>query len=126
MGDPTCGGCALEDPGEPIPCVRPTTEVSNLVLHGSSATTLAWDAVPVAEWYDVSRGLLSQLATGGYGACMAEDLPMPSTSDPAAPPVADGFFYLVRAVDIDCGGNGTLGADSQGNERFNDDAEGCF
>jgi probable HAF family extracellular repeat protein len=126
MGDPTCGGCVLEDPGEPVPCVRPTTEVLNLVLHGSSMTTLAWDAVPVAEWYDVSRGLLSELATGGYGVCMAEDLPTPSTSDSASPPVADGFFYLVRAVDIDCGGNGTLGVDSQGNERFNEDPDACF
>jgi hypothetical protein len=40
--------------------------------------------------------------------------------------VADGFFYLVRAVDIDCGGNGTLGVDSQGDERFNEDPDACF
>jgi uncharacterized membrane protein len=125
-GDPTCGGCVLEDPGEPVPCTRPTTEVLNLVLEGSGATTLSWDAVSVAEWYDVSRGLLSELATGSYGDCMVEDLRSVSTTDSTSPPVGSGFFYLIRAVDTDCGGNGTLGTDSQGNERLNDDLDACF
>jgi probable HAF family extracellular repeat protein len=125
-GDPTCGGCVLEDPGEPPSCTRPTTEVLNVVLTGSSTTTLSWDAVPAAEWYDVSRGLLSELTTGTYGDCMAEDLRTPSTSDSTTPPSGDGLFYLIRAVDIDCGGNGTLGTDSHGDERFNDDPDACF
>jgi subtilisin family serine protease/uncharacterized membrane protein len=125
-GDPTCGGCVLEDPGEPVPCVRPTTEVLNVVLEGSGTTTLSWDAVSVAEWYDVSRGLLSELATGSYGDCLIEDLTAVSTSDDDLPPPQDGFFYLIRAVDIDCGGNGTLGTDSQGNERLNDDLDACY
>jgi hypothetical protein len=98
----------------------------NLVLEGSGTTTLSWDAVSVAEWYDVSRGLLSEIATGSYGDCLIEDLPAVSTSDDALPPPQDGFFYLIRAVDTDCGGNGTLGTDSQGNERFNDDLDACF
>jgi hypothetical protein len=98
----------------------------NLVLEGSGTTTLSWDAVPVAELYDVSRGLLSEIATGSYGDCMVEDLRSVSTTDSTSPPVGDGFFYLIRAVDTDCGGNGTLGTDSQGNERLNDELDACF
>jgi hypothetical protein len=74
----------------------------------------------------VSRGLLSELATGSYGDCTVEDLQSLSTADFSLPPAADGFFYLIRAVDIDCGGNGTLGTDSRGDERFNEDPDACY
>ena len=83
-------------------------EVSGLTLD-ADRRTLRWAGVPGARSYDVLRGSLSSLRSGGGApTCLAPATALTTADDPAAPPVG-GAWYLVRGSD--CGGlAGTLGA----------------
>ena len=93
-------------------------DLAGLSLAGRQPTHLSWAATPTAETYDVSRGLLSGLSSGGYGSCVARGLVTPQWDDSgAAPAPGAGFGYLVRGVDTGCGGSGSWGTTSSGTER---------
>jgi hypothetical protein len=88
----------------PHPDEGPPGEVAGVTLTGSGATTIAWNAAPLADVYDVERGLLSEVATNPLGTCFADDVAGTQVTDASAPPVGNGYFYSVRGVHVDCGG----------------------
>jgi hypothetical protein len=90
-------------------CTAPVPgTVAALRVDGSR---LSWAGVASASAYDGLRGGLVSLraSMGSFQtatqACLADDLAATSIDDPEAPAVADGFWYLVRAVS--CGGAGS-------------------
>ncbi len=119
-GVPDPADCASLDSAEGRP-----GEVTGLALHGASETTLAWGPLPTADFYDVTRGLLSSLAPARYGACFSDDQLVTTVADPSSPPVGDGFAYFVRGVDAGCGGPGSYGLDGAGTDRINTDPAAC-
>ncbi len=84
---------------------------------GDGVARLSWNAAARADGYDLSRGLLSELAGAGYGACLVEMLAGTAWDDVEVPLSGAGFHYLVRGRDTGCGGGGSPGSDSTGMER---------
>jgi hypothetical protein len=97
----------------------PSGRPSLSIAKQEAATVLSWTAVSLATGYDVVRGGLGILrqSDGDFSqatdTCLADDVASTSLTDAATPAIADGFWYLVRAVS--CGGAGTYdeGAASQ-------------
>jgi hypothetical protein len=82
-------------------------EVSGLTID-PDRRTLRWSGLPGARSYDVVRGDLGNLRSGGTSASCAAMATAVTTADDPAPPPPGGFWYLVRGSD--CGGlAGTLG-----------------
>ncbi len=76
-----------------------------------------------ADAFSVSRVLLSDLATGQYGACFVQGVTR-GFQDPELPPSGDAFVYLVQGQNFDCG-MGSLGFDSDESPRSNADPAAC-
>ena len=74
---------------------------------------LSWAPVAGPAVYDVVTGDLDGLATAGMAArtsgCVADDSPATSLLIQGAPPLGDGFWYVVRAAN--CGGAGSYGSE---------------
>jgi hypothetical protein len=85
---------------------------------------LHWTFDAVAVSYSITRGAISSLAPGEYGACLVEDLVSPSYEDADLPAPGQGFFYLVQPWTPSCGAV-TLGRDAWGRERHDDDLTAC-
>jgi aminopeptidase N len=81
------------------------------------ADHISWDAAARAESYDVERGTVTDLRSGGYGACFTTGVLLTSYADAETPADGEAFFYLVRGVDAGCGGAGSFGTDSSGTPR---------
>ena len=94
-------------------------EVRNVRFPG--AKLLAWSSERprsgAGTRYDVLRGDLSELPAGSgpREACLADGTGAETMTEPAAPAVGKGFYYLVRAENA-CGA-GTYGASTQAVER---------
>jgi hypothetical protein len=91
--------------GAPVPA---PTGTSGLVF--STSSDLSWAAVSGATGYDVVRGTLSTLLSGGSftpatNACVGQHVSGTSVSDGHVPASGDGDWYLTRGVNL-CG-NGT-------------------
>ncbi len=110
------------DPGDPTDGEPQAVSLS--LARPGGVTELQWSAVPKADGYSVTRGLLSTLAFGTYGSCLAEGVD--GTSLPDATPVTagDAFVYLVQAQNHECG-LGLLASDSLV-PRQNGDAGACI
>jgi hypothetical protein len=73
-------------------------------VPGDAGSTLFWTGVLDATGYDVVRGRLATLRTGGgdFGvavdACVAHDLPWTVVSEPGVPDAGDGWWYLARPL----------------------------
>jgi hypothetical protein len=109
---------------------RPAAVGSALLTHDRplAVTTLTWSLLTNAERYDISRGLVSELANGSYGQCKTSRDLDPTDGeflDNQSPASGASFFYLVRGTDTGCGGAGTWGFDSQQTERDNSDPQAC-
>jgi hypothetical protein len=109
---------------------RPGAVGPSLLTHDRAVaiTTLTWPLLANAERYDISRGLVSELATGSYGQCKTSRDLDPTDGeflDNQSPASGASFFYLVRGIDTGCGGTGTWGFDSQQIERDNSDPQAC-
>jgi hypothetical protein len=117
--DPDDDGDGLVDASDCAPLDsaqgRPD-EVTSLVVAraGPDTARLTWSATARADAYDLSRGLLSALASGSYGLCLESALAAVTRDDPDVAPSADGWLYLVRGRDLGCGGVGPMGNDSTG------------
>jgi hypothetical protein len=110
-GIPNATDCAREDP-----TVRAPDKVAGLTARRTSPApgdvTVAWTSqdgtAGAATSYDVSRGLLSKLRTGGFlgnSVCAANDVPDTPYTEPGTACGAaggDGCWYLVRAQNV-CG-----------------------
>jgi hypothetical protein len=97
-------------------------EVENLRFDADK-TTLRWDGLAGADFFDVSRGYISALDGSDYGECLVEDHTLRWLTDSDTPPEGEGFFYVVRGDDASCG-PGTLGQSSS-DERSNGDPLAC-
>lgn len=95
-------------------CYPPAGEVVD--LRFADPTTLVWSPEKSTGAYNLYRDLLSDLAGGGYGSCLQQDLPDETTTDTDPVPLDDGFFYLATAVNR-LGEEGTKGSDSGGTPR---------
>lgn len=102
-----------------VPVYPPPGEATGLLF--SDRTTLVWSPEPSVGAYNLYRDLVSNLSGLGYGDCEQYDLPDETATDADAPPVGDGYFYLVTAANrLD--EEGSKGQDSDGAERGNPDA----
>jgi N-acetylneuraminic acid mutarotase len=121
--DGQCGDtdCQPADPSDRTPPVVDDLHGEKLV---AGAVRLSWSAMGSADAYSLSRGLLTSLPTGDYGACLVDGLVSPSYEDGALPGAGEGFVYLVQAQNDDCG-LGALGPDSTGAERLNAAGAAC-
>jgi hypothetical protein len=88
--------------------------VANVQL---AADNIAWDANPAAGSYDVVFGGLKALRanagdfSGSLLGCVVNNSPFAGAVHPAAPPIGDGFYYLVRANAFDGSDGSYDGAD---------------
>lgn len=94
----------------------PPGEVAN--LRFADDTTLMWQPEPSIGSYALYRALLTALSGGSTGDCSQFGLTGITATDAAAPPVGNGFFYLVTARNR-LAEEGTKGFDSAGAERPN-------
>jgi hypothetical protein len=115
--------CAPNDPTQGTPA-----SVENVTLTGGTITSISWSAALFSDLYDVERGLITQLNGSDFGECQnARDPDRTDTlfvDDEPAPP-GQGFFYLVRGVNLSCGQSGGYGDQSSGDERTNSNPSGC-
>ena len=115
-----CGGGTCK-PGTPVP---PPAEVTGLLVHGRTMTTVYWPGLPGTVVYDVAGSTLSDLRLNGTSTavCLSNDGTGTSFTDTrSSPATGDGYYYLVRAQS-QCG-TGTYGHDSASVERT--PAAGC-
>lgn len=112
--------CQQEDPND-----RPPPEVSGVrSFRTATGVGFGWRATGPDDLYSVSRGDLSALGPGSYGPCLHEGLDADGFEDPDVPASGQGFFYVVRAQNFECG-LGTAGFDSGESERINGDPGAC-
>ena len=112
VNDVCRGGTCRGTPNGPLP------EVTNDRFSGR--VRFMWAAVansPPGTLYDVAQGLASALSseTEGSETCRAQGLSSTFVDLSDAPPVGDGFWYLVRARNS-CS-NGSWGSSSSGQPR---------
>ncbi len=81
--------------------------------------TLQWEpaAGSGACTFNLYRGAVTGLSVGGYGECLAPDLPANTATDAAAPAAGGAWFYLVTGENV--AGEGPSGNDSGGVPRPN-------
>ena len=108
--------CAMNDPSAwSVPA-----EVSG-VAFGTNNQTISWTSLASQAGpgtiYDLVRGLIAQLPTGGKPAetCLAPDSGSTQFVETATPAVGAGFYYLARGSNV-CG-VGTYGTTSGGAPR---------
>jgi hypothetical protein len=95
-------------------------EVSGVVF-GTNNQTISWTSLTTQAGpgtiYDLMRGLISQLPTGGKPAetCLAPDSGSVQFVETATPAIGTGFYYLARGSNV-CG-VGTYGTTSGGAPR---------
>ena len=71
---------------------------------GDADSTLFWTGVLGATGYDVVRGSLAALRTGGgdfttcVDSCLANDIPSTQVIDAGVPPPGDGWWFLARPL----------------------------
>lgn len=114
-GAPDASDCAVSDSALGKP-----GEILTVNFSLGSKTQLNWTARASADTYDLVRGDVTSLASGSYGSCVNQlDGNRADTSfdDTAVPAAGQAFHYLVRGVDLGCGGAGTWGAASNGQPR---------
>ena len=92
----------------------PPGEVGELVF--TDAQTLQWAVEPSAGTYNLYREALGSLSGSNGGSCAQQAIPGNSTTEGAAPPAGEGWFYLVT-VENRLGEEGTRGSDGDGYER---------
>jgi hypothetical protein len=90
----------------PGPCTAPPGEVRGVAIEGDRRT-IRWLPPGTGLTHSVVRGILSDLAAGTPGSCLASGLTQALHDDPELPPPGTGFYYLVAATN-DCG-TGPLG-----------------
>ncbi len=117
-GRANAADCAPRSAAEGTP--PPAVVAVDRAAGGAAAPAVVrWSGLPSADAYDVARGTLSALRASGSaaGSCFAPGVAGTSVEDAAAPGPADGFWYLVRGVDAQCGGAAGWGAGSDGAAR---------
>jgi hypothetical protein len=131
-GDALGDACDPDDDNDQIPdgldCAPLDASAGRpLEVSGTTVTRtqVSWPATPAADRYDVSRGLLSASHQGDYGICLFHGVAGTSVPDATLPALGDGFLYLVRGIDDQCGGAGTWGTSSSGAERINGNPSAC-
>jgi hypothetical protein len=108
-------GCALMGPSE----VSPPGAAQELVFE--DVLTLVWEegSLSGSDVFNVYRGDIAELPQGNYGTCLATSIPgyeVGVYEDPSPAPAGTAWFYLVSGVNAV--GEGTLGRDWLGFERF--------
>ena len=105
--DNNCNGAV--DEGIPVPSTRPAVLATRLSAGGN--VSFSWAATPDTTGYDVVRGVLATLRstsgdfTASVDTCLANDTRATSSQDDATPATGNGYWYLVRPVNL-CSGNG--------------------
>jgi len=84
---------------------------------GPAPGVVSWSGVPLCAGYDVVKGDLATLRTGGFPAAIT-GCPHPggltqNFVDPAVPAAGQGFFYIARAIKMS-GAPGTYDTDGIG------------
>jgi len=104
--DNNCDGTA--DDGFTPPSAVPET------MEFTAPSDLVWDAVPGAGAYRLYHGTIPAGSSFVYNhACLFPSLASPAASVPQEPEPGAADYYLASATF--CAGEGSLGADSQGN-----------
>ena len=105
--------CQVRPPGE----VSGPTSMAPLIF--TSREDLQWEegGANNANVFNLYRGNVALLSSGGYGTCFAPNLVANSGLDIETPTEGSAWFYLVTGRNAF--GEGTMGEDSNGNERPN-------
>ncbi len=82
----------------------------------ADAITLSWTGDPAAEFYNVYRAGVGDLAAGQYGDCHATGLALTGHASPDAPLPGQAYYYLVTGEST-AGGEGPAGNQSGGSPR---------
>ncbi|MFN7967323.1 MAG: integrin alpha [Acidobacteriota bacterium] len=107
--------CAISDPRAGKP-----PEIAGVRFEAGSKTRLIWTSLVIADRYDLVRGDVTALSLGSYGSCVTSQDGNPADTvfdDATVPQPGSGLQYLVRGVDLKCGGSGTWGNASNGQVR---------
>ncbi len=120
--DPDDDGDGVEDGADCAPLDRtswtPPSEVADLALSGSVATTVSWTCAGSGVHYDIAGGLVSALRhDGGMGAaeCLVSGAVMCAIEDTRpAPAAGESYYYIVRAANACLG---SYGFATNGTER---------
>jgi hypothetical protein len=95
-------------------------EVQGVMINGHPTSTDSWTSqasfVGSGVVYDEIRGSISQIVGFTDESCLTPATTLTSSSDPAVPPLGDGFYYLVRASG-GTGCKGTYGTESNATSR---------
>ena len=112
--------CQPQDPAD----LRPAAVGSLSVSKSGTTSQIAWTAVIGADAYEITRGDLAALATNQYGSCLQQGVSGTTHNDMTSPAPGVGFFYLVQGRNFGCG-MGSLGTDSNEQQRINADPAAC-
>jgi hypothetical protein len=124
-------GDALLDPADCAPADSrggAPGVVEGLRFATGSKATLQWNAAPFGDRFDITRGDVSALPAGDYGACQNArdtDLTDEQFDDADTPPPGASYAYLVRARNAICALAGSWGKTSAGTERNNANPDRC-
>jgi len=114
--DNDCNGIVDDGP--------PAGDIGSQVRMGPDKAAITWAAMPDANEYNAYRGSIIPSIPFIYDHnCFKPHLPEPQTTDVVNPPLGRVFYYLVSAANS-CQGEDTLGTDSRGIPRPNDNP--CF
>jgi len=111
-------------PGDPT-SLGPVSVLDLLAVSPADGVArLSWSYDAMAASYSITRGSISALAPGYYGACLVEGVTTPTYDDPDVPAPGEGFLYLIQPWTPACGA-GSLGRDAWGRQRFDDGMVAC-
>jgi hypothetical protein len=77
-----------------------------------------------ADTFQVTRGLVSNFASGDFGGCIAPEITEPFIEDASPVNAGQCLAFLVRPASAVCG-LGSLGRSSDGIERMNSNPAAC-
>jgi len=134
-GGDCLGNDSASHPGAPEICDNADNDCNGIVDDGwvtpgttlglglaSDKHTMNWSVEPQADGYDVTKGDLASLRSGGGFAssvlgCLENDGVDTQSDDLVAPPVGSAFYYVVRAKRACKSGTYNSGAASQSGNR---------
>jgi hypothetical protein len=111
-------------PADPLGREPDEVAVLDVTRIGSNVARLSWSITAGSDDYAVTRASVSALSASDYGACLISGVTGTMHDDPEPTGPGECFGYLVQGWNLTCG-LGSLGFDSSGDERVNDNPAAC-
>jgi hypothetical protein len=113
-------------PNDPNLSLGPPADVSLLTLEsvGVDGVRISWSPVAGADHYSLTRGPVASFPGGDYGPCLDDAIDGTDVEDHDVLDPGSAVGYLVQATSATCGAS-SLGVDSDGVPRINDNPDAC-